>query len=628
MYVSNYPLIRILILLFVFTTSREERTKTSKWVQDLDTIWKREFNTFQTIVMINGKANDKVLQQVLQSLAAKVSFKLINFIETKVELLKNFVASRSIQTTTRFLIILPEETDPKESLEYMAEISGGAIHPRCLLIFQQKIINPEKLLHFAWSKRILDLTILELMEISPLNSTWNMKTNLIQKEFLSREEYLTMHWFNPYKRIYSRKKFFAREIIFPNKLDNLEKFEMKVSSAHSWPYVNLQKNSSGHTIKVSGLQVYLRQVLAKVQNFVVSEVSYPGILLGRASCQRNKSTGILYKLYHNEFHFFTTSLVIPSGCNNNYANTFAFENENLRYFMLVPITRTSNKSFSITTSLILGSLTICLIIFLCISVKILPVDSQFWSFFSIFQMLLGIGISTDPKNSIDRILFPFTFVGFMILSSEVFSLLTDIEIMVQKENALSNLNDVNKSDLTVFFSPNGIEAAAALDNDELIEDLLQKTHIFSNEQNCIRMVAMHKNVTCILKELIAKIAVSQYVTSDGFAMVKIVPEVFMETPKTIMMEPNFPSAFTFEKNMNRLTQTGLKEKWFRELFSSVKTKTTEISLMQDQSTLLDSLIWILCFSYVISIIAFFGELLMEFYRNRKRKVFDIATNHD
>lgn len=125
------------------------------------------------------------------------------------------------------------------------------------------------------------------------------------------------------------------------------------------------------------------------------------------------------------------------------------------------------------------------------------------------------------------------------------------------------------------------------------------------------MIIQFKNVTCIIGEMSARNVTANFLTKEGYQIVKILPDVFFETSKAMMMKPNFPSAFRFERNMNRIKQYGFEIKWTKNLFPSALKEDLGISLMQDQSTLLVVLRWILVFGYLVSIITFLSELIVK-----------------
>ena len=584
----------ILILMIVLKPSEETNFLKSIFQQV------KEFRPFQTIIMIDGRVDIKETKKIVKDIIKETPSRVINFLEESPNDFRSSVAFRSIHETTIFLTIQSEETDPKAPLEFLMKVSGPYTHPRCLMIIflEGTSGSREELLRFGWSKNFLDLTVIDLKQ------NWDQQ---LQSEDLERVVY---HYFNPFNDTYQRS-YFRGEPIFPNKLLDLKGYEMKVESYHVPPMVFVASNLSAPS--VYGPEVNIVSVLSEKMNFKVSQDLSENVI-GRPTCNGSKTMGLVGKLERNEMRFMTNNLAYRVRCKEDPITTI-FITEKISFFPLVPILTQTSYSWSTTRESSYMGLLICLIvIFISLVLRLLNFDKRFWKPFNFVAMLLGIPVPEDVSKVSDRIALTFILFGFWLFSTAFFVVLTDFNIIAESMELINSLEDLEKSNLVPLMNSNIYRNLMSMKKDPTLEALMKKsTDTYHSQENCVQLLLQGKNVTCVSFESESHFAILQNLDETGLPKMKILKESFVEAPKAMFFETNSPFVPEIERILGWFEQSGLRGKWNKDFEPpTVRRETISFS---DTSNLAVNLVFFLLLGYGISILAFIGELLINYLKN-------------
>ena len=235
------------------------------WINLLVNYINRDLKIFRSLFIINDTNPNQVIKftEILRKVELSIPCQLISLGNATVEsvrILSPVPLYQDLESTT--LIVFIHFLNKKlleRSTEFFIELSATQIRPKCLLIVfsENKKRTYEELLQRMWSKRALDFTILEFTKRVDNN---DLKSNY-------QREGVRIHYLNPFTGIYTKGNYTPVNQIFPNKLKNLNGFEMKVGSIHYPPQVYIKQNLSGHAIKVYGPEGLTVNFLSEAMNF-------------------------------------------------------------------------------------------------------------------------------------------------------------------------------------------------------------------------------------------------------------------------------------------------------------------------------------------------------------------------
>lgn len=311
----NYNFIFKKILIFCISAINIQKSVENKWLsQFFHEI--TDLSLHQSVIMLDGKqnSNDLVLKGIIEQLSNQIPVRIINYFKKKPETFRSLVASRTYHKTTLFLTILNEIANPKRSLDFLVRVSGSISHPRCLIIFQNSTSNQKKFFKFGWSKNFLDLTAISLITEHDFNGSF------IRNYRWDNE----MHQYNPFTRTYIQNKFSTGKKIFPDKLKDLNGFEMTTGKSSGYDEEGIQYKPHTNYIPF----------LSEIKNLKTTGVVNDAI--GKAACNGNQTTRLIAKLVRNKVRFLNGSGSLSSKC-MEYPYTFAIDIKKMQVLVLVPI---------------------------------------------------------------------------------------------------------------------------------------------------------------------------------------------------------------------------------------------------------------------------------------------------
>ena len=585
----------------------------SNWLNHLVHYITENSATYQTMLIVDKDPRiDNITIQILKSVPSlKISFN-----KAKFDNAKNLTNSPLFQSPRSTLFILIQFSNDNlyssrltEQIKFISEISPVRIRPKFLVIVlhQENSILRKDFLRSLWSSHFLDFTILELVQ----------KT--AKSDFLlgNHQIVVMMHFYNPFTQTYVRKKWSPKSDFFPNKLIDMNGFEMLVGSFNHPPYIYLKRNVSGYLIDASGPGIFLRNLLSNVMNFTIKEIPYDdNYKWGNFDCDRNKSTGLLRKIEHNKIRFITNRGVISKVCADSTERTYPLQLS--RSCPVLPVFYKKLPSTSIettfyTTIIIIGSL----IVFKWLLLRSLKFDENFWTPSHIFQIVLAIPIHWSPRKFTERIVFGSFLIASLFYSSTLFSLLSGVKLTRNSEVKIESFEDLQNANLQLRMTKFRMLSLEKNEENKIVQNLVKKSKIMNDYKECIEYLVAHKNISCIMESFLDEFAAETHNNKKGNRVVEIGKQCFSVNYLSMHLEPRSPYVERFNQILLRTNQVGLTRSFTSTSFLNVNTlKEVERQML---TNIKRPLLLIALNGFLISFVVFICELLLSFFSNRNRR---------
>ena len=520
------------------------------------------------------------------------------------------------RAATIFMLFLDSSNSSYESrllrpIKFFTDISGVNSRPKILVIHLTERNNfaYRKLFRNLWSKKFLDVTVLQIVQENV------PKGNIQSKILESNSKIAFLFHFNPFTGIYDKQIFSARSQLFPNKLHDLNQHGISIGLVNDPPFANIERNLSGHPIKITGPNLKIISALSKKMNFKVIFAPSTDDETGLGDCKKAEYSGLKRKLINNELEFFGNYVYFFIHCSSPvFATTRFLDTDD--YVAIVP--RVLDDTLKVTLPMKTFYTLVVTIIAINVTWAILSFmkfDNRVWNPLSMFQSLLGFCVHNEPQKLVERIVFGNILLTQIIFASYLYTSLTDVSLSSEME--INNIEDLEKSNLTPMIHE--LVAAIFKNNVEgYMNHIRSKYLLFPGDgriKECIEYLAKFGNVTCITKGLVAKSLVEEYEKSQNVATMKILTEPLWQNWRMLVLEPNSPYIERFDEVLLELMENGLINQWNKNF--TVKQKN---SWLQEyvKSTRLSSKIFVFpAFGFLLACIAFIAEVLFAVPKQKK-----------
>ena len=425
------------------------------------------------------------------------------------------------------------------------------MRPTCLILhLTNKAFRYENLLRQTWSKQFLDVSVLEIIKLD----------NSKQFQFFKRE-IATLHYMNPFTEIYTKKTFTSKTKLFPTKLRNLNQHQLKMGVYNNPPYLRVERNLTGHPLKITGPGSQLSIELSKVMNFkMISEPTH-NEFVGNFDYNREKATGLFHLLTHNQIQFIANQMLVAGPRELNILERSTYTGE-IEVIAVVPILPANSSSTIVTKNFIIAGFFIILIFIVTWVVsRSLKFNSRYWRWMYLVQLTLGSSVPEEPQKVQERIVFTFMFFACMLYSSWIYLEMTQIILTTQQEVEFSRLEDLVHSNL-IPVCPS--EAACSLlknMGDESTLKVVEKSFIASTK-DCVKMLMKHKNISCVMTSDLAELKIQEYKDKYNQPTMKMVGEKLVKSLRVLKLEPGSPFIERFNDLIMKLHDAGLNSKWY------------------------------------------------------------------
>lgn len=490
-----------------------------------------------------------------------------------------------------------------EIAKMVKEITATKMRPKCLgiLLYEtKKVVKFEKLLRETWNDVFLDFSIIE---VYPQVANGGKQIQML-------------HYFNCFSNKYIKLRFSSKMQLFPNKMNDLKGYGIKVGTFHRPPFGFVKRNSSGHPIDTDGSDVRISKIFSDVMNFRMILVSSFKEDYEKFDCNKSKATGFHHDILHNLIQFLNIqSIHVSLACEHETNDITLFGLTH--YSAVVPIKRVTNYSVSLGTNFLVTTVETLLIgILIFLTAKFFKFSKTIWIYPNIMRAILGLTISQQPWELKERIIYGTIFLLSIFNTTIIFAGLTDVHFHHEEEITISSLKDLSKSHLKIYVHEN-IYTVITKSEDSSILDMLENNKKFRSHEfveECLSLLVMQKDVGCIGKQSVIQTWINRHTDSQGRPLMKLIPEALFTTTEGFIMEPGSPYVEKFNALMSNLQQSGifskLKGDFNRESFKEYNEDSGESNALN-----VYLMLWLLICGYSVSIFVFAIEYFFAYGKN-------------
>lgn len=476
-----------------------------------------------------------------------------------------------------------------DTLHFLVEKSPISMRPKCLVVLSQTGSLTEdvakKILHDAWSLKFLDFSVLRI--------------NSYEKPVI----YMN---YNPFTKKFNHGYFKNKNDLFPDKLNNVNKYPFLIPAFNFPPYMIFQTlNSNVISFRGNAPFVYLIAIVEKL-NFALSFKFHQGETLGKeyyraAASVAKGETDVTPIRYHFSDHMLHLDVLLGKVL------------EVSEWVMITPILLEYTVDIPLETFIYVVSFVFIVATFSS-SLRVLKLKSKQWSLLNLFGVLIGMGISQPTKNA-ERIIFITLAVLSIVYTGDFFSTLADIKVS-GTEREFNTYEDINKLKIPVYTT--GPKEIYDIEFQEKI--LFHK--IMFDYKDCLNKSIYTRNAICVMDLRTAVYVISNNLNTEGKRILKI-PVISIDKDFVGFLHKK---ASPFAEKFNRLIQQMIEFSVFpdRKVYKTELHSVTDESLVNDE-TIIKTALSILFTGSIIASIAFIYELYnfiktLKKYKKHIRKI--------
>ena len=552
------------------------KTDIQTWKKHLRRYFDHEQNFYQIVIFSDKENPTSLISKELVRNIPTLWFSL-ETLESKTKI--NFVNTPSFgepRSTTLFIKIIKfqEKTyisKMQNFANFLNELSLIRSLPKCLIIFLQKQdFNYRNLLHQLWNNRFLDITILHLQKTQDSNNALQVSHNLIA----------TVDHYNPFTDVYFSGKLVPEfQNWFPNKVKDMNGYQIKAGLINKPPHSSVIRNSTGHPINVSGPDVLMFQAVSKTLNFTYLFPPSKMETLGVINRANKSASGFIGDLLYHRINVLVNHMVRtrPPKCQLwEYSRTVELES----FRALVPIlpAKTHFAQQEIYLTMIFFFFTN---IFVWIVSRLLKFDPRIWQGMDIAQVLMGNSAFHVPFRTPERILFTSVLFVSFINVTVLYAGFTSFRMIFTPEVKFDSFEALDASGLTPVILKNFFSVTFDF-ADGAIANLGKKTIKWDSDEigiRCPKYLHKYNNITCLLLNSEAEVAMRA--TEVGILAVKTMKPFFWSCGTAMGFEKGSPYVDEFNNVIMHLIEGGLRAKWTREAHKNSFRKGDEKNSVED-----------------------------------------------
>ena len=443
------------------------------------------------------------------------------------------------------------------------------------------IENSNQFLHYAWSLKFLDIVILHI----------------------HNNKYFILQEYNPFTNTYNETNLYSKKDIFSDKLKDMNGYFVKTLAFNKPPYMYMDNRLKGSTY--GGITYNFIETLSKYLNYTVNFVS------------TNNTTTVAYifaKLNNNEINI----MPLPGLKGTNYHQKDfyigqAFWNDNMR--LIVPILYTYETSQLLNIFIyILAPIIVIFCIF--ITMKVLTfksTSSNIWTVFYIYQVLFGITVTENPKNSIHKIIFFGITVISIKYSSDITTLLTNDQIIFEREVNFDALQEIENPSLPIYVNKNLIKTTENEKEGKIFEYIHRNAKDINIVAECLAMLAKEKDRMCITPQIYSEYFIAANLGFNKKPAMKAAEPMLYRDISGFAYEKASPFAKKFDVKFQQIVESGIPDTWgYGKKYSDISHKD-EVTFQSNIYNI--QFIFVLTVGYSSSFVVFLFELF-----HHKKKV--------
>ncbi|KAG7206784.1 hypothetical protein KM043_000696 [Ampulex compressa] len=562
---------------------------------DLTILYHNELNNNDAIHLI-----DRILENALQTSAIRL--KGLNF-HNNIPITPNKVTSTSC---TLIIYIHAAHRAPnhemiRNALDLINRLSHERHKPKILLMM---ILNEDNndfawILHYSWTRKMLDTTILEIQNGKELKN--------VGRTFF-------VHQYNPFTEQYTRILYNPKVKFFPDKTENLNGYTLRVDLLQRSARSHVRRNSSGHIVEIGSYDGMTLETLSRKMNFTPKFVAQKSSILD-TNVRNGTLRGPLADLLTGRTELMATTLPILL----------------TKYYELVDVTKPSNtEEWCIVVPILIhtGTLknwafvhvlcvTFAVVLLFWMCKTVLKFDRKTWHPLRIVGFILGVPMLGRSNSTAERVLLMCCVAVSARYSSMLYSELMGISLPTTSELSFDSFEDVEAAGLTPEIH---MTMYSTIDyySDKKLAKLKKKGIPTYNISGCPDRMLVNRNISCVMEESMAREAISTTM-HRGKPVLKITRICYWHYPVGYVLSKGSPYIERVSDILYRVHESGLGNKWLNDYLGSLTARGNggKGSKMRNENPrFVLPLVLITTVGYVLS----FVTLLVEITMHKLRKI--------
>lgn len=591
------------------------RAMAEEWSHHLMTFLKQDTKMNQLLLLHDDDFNNCEILHMVKSNLGRIPTRVVDFKNIIEGDGKKLMLPPGNFPATTVVVIMGNDYQNSSKIIKLLDSVAAFTHPKTrskvlITTIDAKDKYYKNVLKLLWGKQFLDVSILEIH----LRSEGKML--ICEKNVKCREtspKFVNLIYYNPFNNRFYKTRLSETSILFPDKLREMKGYKMKINLFHFPPYIYIKRNSNGNVSNVYGPDVNLVMLLSNVLNFSLEMVIYNISHLPKISCNKDHNRGIVGSLIFNEAEFIVAQATLIKTCIDPYLH-FSQCSRVIRYVFLVPILATeatvaTNEWQPLT---LMGVFSLNLLPWLI--ARFLNFDQSYWKLIYAVPMVLGFTTPKNPDKTIERIIFMTLLLFFFFQSTYIFTAFSSLQLQKKTFKKLETIEDLLLANLTPITHGN-----LAKDDDINATNAYQKlmeNSIFSKQpiEKCVQTLMDHKNVSCIVREDLARKIIENISKQYEHPRIKMLKEVENVYSSQLILTGGSPFKSRIEFFTSILMKSGISKKWDDAYIPKSLTSQSEIDLFKLEisliSRVLKSAIVLLLFGQFLSLLTFTAEIIV------------------
>ena len=568
-----------------------------QWIIPLKEHIKNFVHPYLLIILLNVSSIDINLKHCFHEILMNEFPSYLIDVSSKDHILTKFSSLALLENprnTILYLIISIETKSNslkyqiKNTIDILRLLSPYNQRPKCLVItFGENTTlrdTSTDILNYAWHKNFLDVTVLQIVHGKLLDTPK-----------------LYVYNYNPFNNNLNKQTWHKAIDIFPDKICNMHKHDIKVASYDFAPYQNIISNPNDSIKRIDGFDFALLKSTSEKLNFIINPMliikseNMSNLVKNSYEALENESVDMLSNpLTHSLFNY-------KKNINNGmFLRPFD-------YIAVVPIL-VYHQSSLFSTFELYTAYVISVWLFINMMIMLFKFNRYYWKANYIIRILFNYSLPKSPKRSSERVFFIFlTWLSFTQVNMW-YNTLLDEAIIIEK-TVFNTLEDIDNSNLPIYV--NSINTQRFFqDNTTISNNLRSKSIIVHNMDKCFDILQKNHNVICTGPRALAKIAINKYKDIDGSFTMKIAEPIFISHSLTHFYESTSPYVESFDEIFQRLIESGI---YFKQVepFEKIWEAENEKDVRHEKPLLVLLLLIVLTQGSIIALVCFIGEWLIK-----------------
>ena len=597
---TKYRIILVLTSLFMHYYSFANE---NQWMIPLKDQIQSFVQPYLLIILLNSSSIDINLKHCFDEILMNEFPSYLIDVSSKTDVLTKFSSLALLEnprnTILYILIAIETKTNSlkyqiRNTIDILRMLSPYNQRPKCLVItFDENTAfrnSSSDILKYAWQKNFLDVTILQIIY-----------------EKLLKTPKLYVYNYNPFNNSLNKWAWHKAIDIFPDKICNMYKHNIKAAAHNITPYQNIITNSNGSIIKIDGFDFELLRYLSKKLNLIINPVIDINIDSFEIFVKISNKA-----LENGDIDMLSNPLTRSIFNYKRNINSGMFL-RHMDYIAVVPILVNRQSSLISTYVLYIAYLASAQI-FINMIIMLFKFNRYYWKVNYIFRILFNCPLPKSPRKSSEKVFFIFLIWLSFTQVNMWYNTLLDKAIIIEKY-AFNTLEDIDNSNLSIYV--NSINSQRFFqDNTTISNSLRSKSITVLKMGECFDILQKNRNVICTETKARAKIAINKYKEIDGRFTMRMAEPIFLSHPMTHFYESTSPYVEKFNQISQCIIESGI---YFKELEPFEKIWETQNEKDVKHQTPPLSLLLLIVFmgGNIIALLVFIVEwlikLLSQFY---------------